>query len=262
MGAAKAEERVPSPTAPLYEVMATMRAMRRLKPDPVPRDLLMQLVEAATWAPSGANAQAYSWVIVSDRQQMRSLAELWARCHELYMASAGEIPVDTMDQAKTKRLHRAVAYQTDHFAETPALLVACYDLSGMRARGRSRWRSIARGLSRIGWREVLRAAPHVRRMADMSEAASVYPGVQNLLLAARALGLGASLTTWHLLLEPAFKERLDIPSHIRTFAVVPVGWPMGKFGPLARRPVDEVVHWDAWQSDTARPVNQRKRSGP
>jgi nitroreductase len=80
----------------------------------------------------------------------------------------------------------------------------------------------------------------------MAEAASVYPGVQNLLLAARALGLGATLTTLHLALEDEFKRVLGIPRHVKTFAIVPVGWPIGRFGPVRRRDPAEVIHWERW----------------
>src|SRR5919204_4595684 len=73
--------------APLLEVMATMRAMRRLRPDPVPDELLERLVDAATWAPSGGNAQAYSFVVVTDRGQMARLAELWRVVCDFYLAA-------------------------------------------------------------------------------------------------------------------------------------------------------------------------------
>src|SRR4051812_39227980 len=75
--------------APLFDVMATMRAMRRLKPDPVPDELLVKLVEAATWAPSASNAQAYHWVVVTDRAQMARLAEAWRDCVDEYLALMG-----------------------------------------------------------------------------------------------------------------------------------------------------------------------------
>jgi nitroreductase len=85
-----------------------------------------------------------------------------------------------------------------------------------------------------------------QRTGAMAEAASVYPGVQNLLLAARALGLGAVITTWHLMLEPEFKGVLGIPRRVKTFAVIPIGWPLGNFGPVRRKSVDEAVHRDRW----------------
>jgi nitroreductase len=78
------------------------------------------------------------------------------------------------------------------------------------------------------------------------EAASIYPAVQNLLLAARAMGLAANLTSWHLFLEAEFKATLGIPRDVHTFALIPVGWPMGHFGPTKRRPAAELIHRDRW----------------
>jgi len=80
----------------------------------------------------------------------------------------------------------------------------------------------------------------------MTEAASVYPGVQNLLLTARALGLGATLTTMHLFLEAEFKDVLGVPRNVKTYALLPVGWPQGRHGPVSRRPVTEVIRRDRW----------------
>ncbi len=80
----------------------------------------------------------------------------------------------------------------------------------------------------------------------MGNAASCYPGVQNLHLAARALGLGATLTLWHLFLEDDFKRALGIPRLVTLFALIPMGYPRGHFGPVRRPPVAEVVHWDCW----------------
>ena len=77
-------------------------------------------------------------------------------------------------------------------------------------------------------------------------AASILPGVQNALLAARALGLGASLTTWHLLFEQEFKRILGIPSSVDTYAAIPVGYPRGRIGPVRRRPLEESLHWNCW----------------
>ena len=88
--------------APILEVMATMRAMRRLKPDPVPDELLDELVEAATWAPSGGNLQAYSFVVVTDRGQMARLAELWRVICDWYLATlaTGETVTHTLDDGR------------------------------------------------------------------------------------------------------------------------------------------------------------------
>ena len=234
------------PDAPILEVMASMRAMRRLRPDPVPDELLEELVEAATWAPSGGNVQAYSFVVVTDREQMARLAELWRVCCDFYLASFATVTPERMSEEQYERLRDALRFQRDHFHETPAVIVACYDLGPWTRRLRRQRREFVEGMRILGPRRTARVLRGMRAFADRSEAASVYPGVQNLLLAARAHGLGATLTTWHLALEDEFKAVLGIPRRIKTFAVVPVGWPRGRFGPVVRRPAAEAIHRDRW----------------
>lgn len=228
-------------TAGLFETMSTMRAMRRLKPDPVPDELLEQLVQAAVWAPNGSNLQQFHYVVVTDREKMARLAPLWRRCVDAYLGSAGKATPPTMEEDAYRRMVAAIEYQRDHFAETPALIVPCYryvqpkgSLDGLRA-----------------MKDALGTGALLRLMrggvsSTIAEASSVYPGVQNLLLAARALGLGATMTVWHLLLEREWKRELGIPDEFHTFAVVPVGWPKGNFGPVRRLPVQEVLHRDGW----------------
>lgn len=109
-------------TAPLFEIMATLRAMRRLKPDPVPPEMLERLVQAATWGPSGSNLQGYEFVVVTDRAVMQRLAELWGRSVDAYLNSIGRVTPGGQDAG----IRRAVLFQRDHFNETPALIVACY----------------------------------------------------------------------------------------------------------------------------------------
>lgn len=232
--------------ASLQDVMRTMRAIRRLRPDPVDRDLLERLVQAATWAPSASNAQAYTWLIVTDRRQMRRLAGLWSRCFELYRDTVAKVSAERQDPLVLERMMRAAVYQRDHFAEVPAVLIACYDLGWQRRALRRRSLALARRFAMLGPADSLAVIKSAARAGQMAEAASVYPGVQNLLLTARALGLGATLTTFHLMLEPRFKQVLGIPRHVHTFALIPVGWPKGKFGPVRRRPVGEVVLWERW----------------
>ena len=108
--------------APILEVMATMRAMRRLKPDPVPDELLEQVVEAATWAPSGGNIQAFSFVVVTEREQMARLAELWRVVCDFYLASFATVVRDHMPRERYDRLKDALRFQRDHFHETPAVI--------------------------------------------------------------------------------------------------------------------------------------------
>jgi len=234
---AEADQTVPvGEDAPIFEVMSTMRAMRRLKPDPVPDELLEKLVQAATWGPSGSNLQSYEFVVVTDRRVMGRLAQLWSRSVEAYLNSVGRVTPAAQDDG----IRRALLYQRDHFHETPALIVACY--RGSRADpGTAR-----RLLSSFPPADAVRLMARSSRINLLHEASSVYPGVQNVLLAARALGLGAVITIWHLMLEHEWKKELAIPKDVNTFAVIPVGWPRGSFGPVKRRPAVEVIHRDRW----------------
>jgi nitroreductase len=228
------------------EVMRTMRAMRRLSPEPVPRPILERLVEAATWAPSASNAQAYSWVVVTERDVIRALEPLWHEVFELYWRAAPPVASGAMSERGVEGIRRASTFQRDHFADIPALLVACYDLSAARRRFVRALPGEVSSIAALGPRGALGVLAGARRAFEMAEAASVYPGVQNVLLTARALGLGATLTTLHLALEGEFKRVLGIPRKVKTFATVPVGWPIGRFGPVRRRPVSEVIHWQRW----------------
>ncbi|MER5635163.1 nitroreductase family protein [Streptomyces nitrosporeus] len=232
----------PSDGPALFSVMSTMRAMRRLKPDPVPDEVVDRLIQAAVWGPSGGNMQAYEYVVVTDRQVMARLAPLWKRCVDAYLATTGKHAPQGMDGAAYGRMVAAIEYQRDHFADTPVLIVPCYrfpearfDEEGLGVYAES-----------LGPAGLERMAATEQRFQALAEGSCVYPGVQNLLLAARALGLAANITIWHLMLEQEWKEALGIPEDTHTFAAVPVGWPLGSFGPVRRRPVSEVVHRNHW----------------
>ena len=101
-------------------------------------------------------------------------------------------------------------------------------------------------LRRAGLRAAARLLMAMPAFAARSGAASIYPAVENLLLAARAHGLGACLTTWHLLAEDEIKAIPGIPKGVHTFAVIPLGWPLRPFGPVNREPVERVLHRDRW----------------
>ena len=232
--------------APLAEIMRTTRAIRRLRPDPVPDELLEQLVEAATWGPVGGNAQTFSWVVVTDRGQIGRLAELWPRVYRLAREVGAAAVPPGGDAGKQERIYRAADDLAEHFAQLPAVVVPCYDSSWQPRALAGKRGQLLRTLAATPPRDLVRIARHAPRAAAMTEAASVYPGVQNLLLTARALGLGATLTTMHLFLEAEFKNVLGIPRSVKTYALLPVGWPRGRHGPVTRRPVAEVLRRDRW----------------
>ena len=232
------------PDAPIMEIMRTTRAMRHLSPDPVPADLLRAIIEAATWAPSGGNWQPASYVVVTERRKMAALADLWGRAIDDFRLITESAGIADRANGSQRRAAASIDYMRAHFAETPALIVICEDprVSGI-SRGSL---AIMLGLIRKGGLRralrLLRARPRFVR----SEAASFYPAAENLLLAARAHGLAACFTSWHLLAEEEFKRVMDIPTEVRTWAVIPIGYPLRRFGPVNRCPVDEVIHWDRW----------------
>jgi nitroreductase len=231
--------------APLLDVMATMRAMRRLSTDPVDRDVIERIVRAATWAPSGSDGQHYAFVAVTDRQVMTRLAELWREVVDTYMTLAGTL-VPGMDDDRHARMADAVRYQAEHFHQTPVVIAACYRRSSPRASSMPDLRKGSAIARELGAKRIVQLAAGARAVGGMAEASSIYPAVQNLLLAARAEGLGATLTIWHLFREAAFRQVLGVPKEYGIYALVPMGHPLGKFGPVRRRPVEDVLHWDRW----------------
>lgn len=231
--------------AAVMQVMATMRAMRRLSPDPVDREVIERVVRAATWAPSGSDGQHYAFVAVTDRAQMARLAELWREVVDTYMSLAGTM-VPGVDDDRHARMAEAIHFQAEHFHETPVVIAACYRKSSPGASQLLDVRSGAALVKRVGVKRLARLAAGARTVPGMAEASSIYPAVQNLLLAARAEGLGATLTVWHLFREAAFRDVLGVPREYGIYALVPMGHPLGRFGPVRRRPVGEVLHWDRW----------------
>jgi len=204
--------------------MRTQRAIRRIKPDAVDDDLLLRLIELALKAPTGGNRQNAEFVIVRDRAVKHRLAQLnrvaWSTYGGIwrYFARGDE---------KTMRAMRAVAWQAAHYEDIPVIVVACLRataygpiVSGFRLPFPPFWESIFYG--------------------------SIYPAVQNLLLAARAAGLGASLTVMPLWSATLVRGILGLPLHVTPVAVIPLGWPIGRYGPTTRLAVGEVVHVDTY----------------
>lgn len=229
--------------APVLSILSTMRSMRRLRPDPVPRETLERLVEAATWAPSGGNTQEYAFTIVDDRETMAKIAPIWQRTCRYYATAQRPLPPPSTSQEAWDRVMDALEHMAASFADTPALIVASYDMRGILHRMIRGWRHTLRGARAIGMWQTLRFVPRIPRFLSTGEAASIYPGVQNMLIAARALGLGATLTTWHTLYEGDYRRALGMPRRTRIYAIVPVGYPMGHFGPVSRRPAAEAIRY-------------------
>jgi nitroreductase len=205
--------------ADIFACIGTQRAMRRIKPDPVPRAYLEKMLWAATRAPSGANRQPWRFVVVEDAVRKRALQELYARS---FFASSGDflaaLPASMAPEARlsAERTYRSARYLAEHMHEAPYIVVVC--------------------MAPLGH-------------ADGSvPGGSLFPAVQNMLLAARALGLAAAITTIVDENVGAAKALLRIPEYVDIAAQIAVGWPMGKFGAGARKPVEAVTYWGEWKS--------------
>lgn len=201
----------------LFDVMFNCRAMRRLDTKPVPDETLTRLVEAANQAASGGNQQRGRWVVVRDQDQKAAIARLNREVSEEYVRGriAGGEELPHHDAATRARMLDAVLYLAEHMHTYPALIVACLEFP--------------------------------ERPADLAQhGGSIWPGVQNLLLAARAHGLGAVPTTYAINRREEFERIIGLPETMAAYALVPVGWPLGNFGPVTRRPTSEVMRFDSW----------------
>jgi len=212
----------------------------------VARDLLQRVVAAATWAPNGGNLQLYDFIVVTDRAQVARLGALWREVESKYMAMLERLARDIFTDPDAQAVRDSIRYQAEHFDETPAVIAACYSQPP-----RADPRVLVEVLRAVGPRFLTRVANP--RLAAVQGAASSYPGVQNLLLAARALGLAANLSTWHLWAQEDFKRVHGVPKQTTIYALVPLGWPAGRFGPVRRRPVVDALHWDRWWGQLGAP---------
>jgi nitroreductase len=194
----------------LFDTLNAQRAIRFLKPDPIPDEILDQILSAALRAPSGGNSQPWAFVVVRDAAIKQQLA-VWYK--------------DFWDNVYSKRedrkdspVSRSAEHLVHHFAEAPVIVIPC--IRGSQGSGRD----------------------------VMTTGASIYPAVQNLMLAAVGLGVGSVITTFLQNHEGKVKEILGVPEDYQTACAVPLGYPSGEetFGGSKRRPLDEVVHWDRW----------------
>jgi len=200
--------------ANLFEIIRTTRSMRRLKSDPVPSELIRKILEAGVCAPSGGNMQRWRFLVIRDPKVKETVGALYKRAWDEQVAPryrAGE-PAPGMSRERFLRLLDAAEYLAAHIHEAPVWIVPCLEGgTPMRTSG-----------------------------------SSIYPAVQNMLLAARALGLGATLTTLHLQFEQEAEAALGLPPGVHSYALLPLGYPMGRFGPVRRVPLADVVYEEQW----------------
>ena len=197
----------------VFEAMETARAIRYLKPDPVAPELLEKLVWAATRASSPGNSQQWAFVVVTDADKKAAIGGAVAD------AVSGTLREPGPDADRSVRLMlRGAKALADGLATAPALILVC---------GRMTYPP--------------------GNPDELMVWSACYPAAQNLIVAARALGLGATFTTFQRRAESVVRGTLGIPDDVRMAALIPVGWPDRPHGPVNRKPVDEVIHWQGWQ---------------
>ena len=201
-------------TADLFEIIRNTPSMRRLKPDPAPNDLSRKILEAGVCAPSGGNMQRWRFLVIKDPAIKQTVGAFYKRAFDEQAAPRYRVgePAPGMTRAQFLRLLDAAGYLAAHIHEAPMWIVPC--LEG--------------------------GAP------TRTSGSSIYPAVQNMLLAARALGLGATLTTVYLQFEKEAEAALGLPPNVHSYALLPIGYPMGRFGPVRRVPLTDVVYEDRW----------------
>lgn len=194
---------------PLLEGIRTTRAIRRLKPDPVPRELIRKVCEAGTFAPSGGNRQPWIFVAVTDAGRRAWIAERYRRAFADYIAPAVEASTGPGFTAAKRRNMESAIWLAEHFHEAPVHLVVA------------------------GWTR--RGQPQLQ---------ALFPAIQNVLLACRAVGLGAVLTTIQLAFHREFDEYLGLSSSTPSAALIPIGWPCLPPARPVRRSIDQCLFWE------------------
>jgi nitroreductase len=195
---------------PLFEGLRTARAIRRLRPDPVAPGLIRKVCEAGTFAPSGGNRQPWFFVAVMEAERRAWIAERYLARFREYIGPAFEQAEADPDFPEARlRNMRAALHLAEHLHEAPVHLF----VAGWTRRGRTQDQAL-------------------------------FPAIQNILLACRAVGLGASLTTMHLADGPEIDASLGLPETTPSCALLPIGWPVGRHGRPPRAPVDEKLFFE------------------
>ena len=192
----------------LGEAIFSLRAIRRVKPDPIPDDDLRDILTAAIQAPNGGNAQPWHFLVVRDPELRAQLGALY---HEAWWAKRADEGVSGPDDLDpSNAVSRSAMRLADEFGDAPAIVLVCATAQGAGAMG------------------------------------SVIPSVENLLLAARALGVGGTITTLHTSVDERVKALLGMPEQAQIVYAVRLGYPRGNFGPVTRNPLSEVASIDRW----------------
>jgi len=205
---------MPGPTTDVWRFISTARSIRRFTDEPVDDSDLGRCLEAATWAPNGANVQAWRFVVLRSPEVRAVVAEAARLALEVIEPVYGMTRPAPDDTGRRARNDRATYELHDRAGELTSVLFTTYRYDAA---------------------------------SELLLGGSIFPAMQNFLLAARAQGLGACPTSWASYGgEALLREAVGIPGDWMLAGHVVVGWPRGGHGPVRRRPVDEVVYVDRW----------------
>ena len=198
----------------VLEAIHSTPARRYLKPDPIPDDVLWELLDAAIRGPSGGNTQSWGWLVIRDAETKRQIGEWYLEGWNA--AYGGQRDQALSDDSTLGRANYLSAdHLANHIADAPVWVMPVL-------------RGVAGG-------------------SNPRAGSSIYGAVQNLMLAARAHGIGATLTTLYGGHEDDVKKLLGLPDDAATMGLIPLGYPArGRWAQPKRRPVEEVTHWDKW----------------
>ncbi len=194
---------------PLLAGIRTTRSLRRLEKDPVPKALIRKVCEAGTFAPSGGNRQPWFFVAVTEPERKTWIADRYRPLFHQYIAPAVEAARDPAYSDSQRKNMQAAIHLADHLHEAPVILFVA------------------------GWTR-----------AGRPQLQALMPAIQNILLACRAVGLGACLTQIHLAVGREIDQYLGLPENCPSCAMIPIGWPKGRYAKPSRRSVDESLFWE------------------
>jgi len=197
----------------VIETMETCSAARYLKPDPVPQELIERVIYAATCASSPGNSQEWDFIVIRDPEAKQKIRDLLV---PRFRAMGVGPP-------RTGQVSSGMIAGAMHLAETlneiPAIIFVCGP-----------------------------AAYPPNAPIELFVWSALYPAAQNLIVAARSLGLGTTFTTFHMFMESELRELLGIPQDIKFGVMIPIGWPQNEFVKVKRKPISNVIHWDKWSA--------------
>lgn len=239
----------------VIEVLDTCRAIRRFESREVSDHEVLELLDAGIRAPSGGNAQTWRFVVIRDQAMKRALGEEVAKGTAWKMVvnrveverglQRGDLSAE--ESAAAERMNQAFGELARSYESIPVLIVVCVEPDSAMLKAAWSWPSFRSAFREFGPLGVWSFVMSGSKRAEWGMWASGYPAVENILLAARAKGLGAALTAPQLLSPPGRIERvLDIPKGVRVCAVIPVGYPKDRFGPVRRKPLGGLVYRDSW----------------